>query len=215
MILSFDGNVGVGKTTLIQALTIKSDFIAMDEHSAFLIPSPLHHEMSTRENARLLQSAYLEAEAERAGLMESEHDVLVDRSFVSMAAHVYSLYILSKIDIREWFLAEMLKRMQDAKVIIPDVYCFVTCDHDIIKARCRRDTCKGTDPLYYNDNYLKIIEKFNKEWSTKINGITLDTGSSEPIKLAEALIQQETLLRQGKHSVLYLNDCLRELLMRE
>lgn len=210
MIISFDGNVFVGKTSLIQALSTVADFNVIDEQGDFINTSNLVDTDNKTDVARALQSRYIEAEVRRHPFLRNDKNNIVDRSFVSMAGHVYAINAVFNIDIRQWFLDEMINLLIKDVVIIPDVYCFLKCNHETIVERVNKDKIKITGPTYYNRNYLEAIDHFNRFWSDRMGGLTVDTNSVEPVELAKNLIQQRRIFVQGKYSTQHICDCLRD-----
>lgn len=212
MIIAFDGNVFVGKTSLIEALSSLCSAIVVNEHGQFLDTNISTHVVTEKEMAIFLQSKYFDAEEKRCVCIEKKQINFLDRSFVSMAAHVFALNLVSGIDIREWFLQEIQKRIKLGKVIIPDLFCFVRCDHKIINKRIAEDNSRGTDSVYFSEKYFGAIESLNKAWSDKVGGLMVDTSAVLPIRLAETLIPQISTASQGVFSTQNINDFLREVL---
>lgn len=213
MIIAFDGNVFVGKTSLVRALALILPAIMIDEHSEFLSAHTLSHIVTAEDVAVSLQSKYLIAEEKRCAYLKEGKINLLDRSFVSMSAHVFALNRISGIDIREEFLRGLQKKMESGKVVIPDVFYFVKCDHETIRGRISENSSKNTDPIYYTGEYLDAIEYFNKAWSGKIGGITIDTEAALPIRLAETLVSQISVAGQGSFSIQNICSFLREILI--
>lgn len=203
MIISFDGNVYAGKTTVINQISGDLGATSINEHGNFLEPCDF-------QNPWDLQLRYIEAEARRAKLKVADDIHLLDRSFVSMAAHVYAMYKIEKVDMRTRFLEEMSSRMMINQVLMPDFFCFVRCANDVIRARISADGVRGTDPLYYAEPYLEAIDAFNEAWIKKVDGIVIDTNTGVPIGLTQSLIDLISS-SQNKHSTQKTLGFLREL----
>ena len=214
MIISFDGNVFSGKTSLIEALFSLGKFNLIGEHSSFLNTDIFTHNVTASEMATLLQHNYLEAEARRRSYIKVDEVNLIDRSFVSMAAHISALNSVRGIDIREWFLKEFNERLRMGKILVPDIYCFVRCGYDTIVERVGLNNSRNTDPIYYEERYLKAIQDFNQAWSSRVGGTTIDTETVIPIRLAETLIQQIPVSSQGGLDTQKIQNYLIEIVMK-
>lgn len=214
MIIAFDGNVFSGKTSLIRTLAPLCDSNIIDEHSFFLKTEIPIHAVTNEETAISLQLKYIDAENRRQSKLNAKKLNLLDRSFVSMAAHVFTLNSVQKIDMRDWFLMEIEKRMKLGEAIIPDIFCFIKCSHKTIQKRALVNQSRSTDKIYYKDDYLSAIERFNQMWIDKVKGITIDTNTVIPIRLAKNLIQQIQAPCQGEFDVHricgYLQDLLKQ-----
>jgi len=214
MIIAFDGNVFTGKTSLIEALSLLCVATKIDEPGYFLKSNISSHSVTSKEMAVSLQFKYLEAEKDRCVMLDMDGTNFLDRSFVSMAAHVFALYRIHGIDIRAWFLQEIQERIKSKNVVIPDAFCFIKCSHNLIRKRISENSSRNTDPLYYAENYLCAIDDFNNEWSTKAGGTIIDTGTLIPIRLAEILKKQVSVSNRGGLNTQHICDHLRDILMQ-
>lgn len=131
-----------------------------------------------------------------------------------MAAHVFALYQVHRIDIRMWFLQEIYKRMKSESVAIPDVFCYIKCSHGLIRKRILENCSRNTDPLYYVEEYLCAIDDFNINWSTKVNSIIVDTETVAPIRLAKNLKKQIFVSNREKLNTQHICVYLRDILMQ-
>ena len=216
MIITFDGNVFVGKTSLIKELASLYDFNIIPEQGFFIKEEISSHTITEKKQAIFLQSKYLQAENERCLYVNTNKTNLLDRSFVSMAAHIFSLYLVNGIDIRDWFLGEVGRQIELGQIIIPDIFCYIKCDHKIIKERVDNNKDRNTDGIYFTEKYLDMIEIFNQAWIKKVKGITLDTGAILPVLLAEKLIKEiPSSSLQHRFSNSQIIGYLQEILMRE
>lgn len=188
MIIAFDGNVFSGKTCFIESLRALHAVTVISEHSHFL------------DDARLIEDdwsthmEYIEAETRRVNCLPDTvagRPILLDRSLVSMAAHVSALFTTRSIDLRGRCLDELLARIQSKRVILPDKFCFVVCDYAILQDRALKDTAKRTDRFYYDNGYLEAIDAFNHAWQRHFSGIVIDTSTDDSVRLA-----QQELTRQ-------------------
>ncbi len=200
MIIAFDGNVFTGKTSLIKAFATANPVFVIDEYSSFLDDNTIEHQVKNGTSAIFLQEKYFNAEEKRSHILKHNEINLLDRSFVSMAGHIFALNIVFNIDIRNWFLQRLQVAVDSQKVLIPDIFCFVKCSQKLIKERVSKNFSRATDSLYYSDRYLSAIEYFNSAWSKKVDGITIDTSTLLSVELAKSLIQQISGCSQGKCS---------------
>jgi deoxyadenosine/deoxycytidine kinase len=215
MIISFDGNVFAGKSTLIRMLSPLFSMPIIGEHSDYLGSDAEKYDGTDLNSALLLQTCYLGAEEKRCAATKPGANYFLDRSFVSMAAHVSALMTLSGIDMREWFLNELEQRLLAGKVLVPDVFCFVRCGNDLIRKRALSNASRGTSPLYYEEKYLAFIDRFNEAWSARVQGVVIGTDGTPPIGLVQTLIQQKKLSSQGSCSVQKICEFLRDILMQD
>jgi thymidylate kinase len=185
MIIAFDGNVFTGKTSLIEKLHIPGESEVVREHNYFLDVT------RTPKDAWSAQKGYLDAEVRRRGYLarlSREKPVLLDRSFVSMAAHVSGLKAARGIDIRGHFLGEIVSLIRSDKIIIPDIFIFVRCDYETIKERARKDLLKHTDELYFEQEYLEAVEHFNNLWQEYFPGRVIDTNAGLSLHLEQLIL---------------------------
>ena len=199
MIIAFDGNVFTGKTSLIEKLHRVEQSSVIPEHGHFL------RDIVIGEDAWDIQKKYLGAERLRREYLSglsSEKLVLLDRSFVSMAAHVAALKTSKGIDIRTRFLRELVGDIQAGRVIIPNKFLFVRCDYEIIKARALKDAVKNTNPLYYGQEYLEAVDNFNRQWQEHFPGVAIDTDTDQSVQLGQlALIKDWDVFNSSGYAV--------------
>ncbi|MFA6594416.1 MAG: hypothetical protein WCT16_04150 [Candidatus Buchananbacteria bacterium] len=187
MNIAFDGNVFTGKTTLIKKITQTGRYAVVPEYPCYIskvknIPAcPVEF----REHY-----SYLLADSLRQKDLSSEINLL-DRSFVSLAAHIYALYKIGRVDWRKNHLAAFSELLEQKSIIIPDFFVFVFADYKTAKERFSADQClsenKGTSPLFIEPDYFSAVDEFNRLWQRGIDcGLTVkcDGGSMESIVVA-------------------------------
>lgn len=156
-IISFDGNVYTGKTTLIYKIKGKLNANVVKEHSAFIDEKEYAH-----KGAWQLQKAYLKAEEKRLICLSDSEINLLDRSIVSQAAHVYACYHLNIIDLRREFISYISKNTE--KIIIPNLYIHIKCPYGAAKKRFlireNSNEKKDTASLLIDKTYFYLIDKF-------------------------------------------------------
>jgi len=172
MIISFDGNVFTGKTSVIKKLSERCDFNYIPEHSDFL--DKIIYEKISDNHSINEQLRYIKIDSLRQGLIAKSVNLL-DRSFLSMSAHVYALLETGKMDIRKWYIDKLQEYLDSGKIIIPDKYVYATCDYGVIKRRFDNDTAKGTNDIYVEKEYFNSIDKFNKIVLKKLPSFNVDT----------------------------------------
>lgn len=158
MIIAFDGNVFAGKTTLINYLTDKIDCWSVAEHTFFInkIKKGGGYSPVFNEHLRYLYVDRLRIKMINKGVS------LIDRSFVSLSAHAYALYFSSGVDLREKHLEILRSFLQQKKIIIPNLYVFVSCEMGIAKKRLL--TVHNEPNMFIEKKYFFAVEKFNLLW---------------------------------------------------
>ncbi|MFH0892111.1 MAG: hypothetical protein V1867_05015 [Candidatus Falkowbacteria bacterium] len=174
MIIAFDGNVFAGKTAVIGRFASRIKANLIDEHTFFVdkIKDEGKYSPALREHFRYLRVDRLRRRMIKRGIN------LLDRSFVSLSAHVYALYAASGIDLREPHLEILEKLLRHKAIIIPDLYVFVSCERKIAKKRFLDDWRSGigrrTPKLFIGKKYFSAVEKFNLGWQKEVNGCRID-----------------------------------------
>jgi thymidylate kinase len=164
MIISFDGNVYSGKTTIINNLSSLFGYNKINEHSFFI-----DNLTFDQTNFLATQSKFLEVDKARSTCLRNDIDLL-DRSIISVAAHVYSMAKIGAIDKRKEFL-KILKNNKNS-LIFPDRYIYVESDHETSLIRCNSlKNYKDTGDIYLSEDYFNYIGIFNE----KINGLKIKT----------------------------------------
>lgn len=172
MKVSFDGNVFVGKSTVVSELSKYFGGTIIPEHSYFIESVP---SISEGSGVIATQKRYLEAELLRTGLVTAGVNFL-DRSFLSILAHTYAIYKMGVADIRSDFLKLLLLSISKDEIIIPDVFIFIRCRYDVAKSRFMNGRQeKGTSDLYISEEYYSAIDVFNSTWLAIYGGVEVDT----------------------------------------
>lgn len=149
MIIAVDGNVYAGKTTLVRQLSTKLGWPIVDEQNAFLPPAVSDRLFSwSHEHQR-----YVEAEGRRAERF-CQRSLVVDRSFLSLAAHATVLHQLGLADLRVEFLESFLQLWLSHRVLIPAIVVWADCPYEDIIKRAAQDPNRGTDPLFLSRAYV-------------------------------------------------------------
>jgi hypothetical protein len=126
-----------------------------------------------------------------------------------MAAHVAALKASKGIDIRARFLRAIVGDIQAGRVIIPNKFLFIRCDYEIIKTRALKDAIKNTDPLYYGQEYLEVVDNFNRQWQEHFPALAIDTDADQSVQLGQlALIKGWDISSSSGYAV---NDICRYL----
>lgn len=163
MIAAFDGNVFSGKTTLIKTLNINLEYNVILEH-AFFLGQSFPSAGTEFDMAKNTQEKYLVAEKKRCTNVLSSYDNLLDRSFVSMCAHVFAIWQVHGVDIRKWYLSEFVLRVRNGNIVVPDKYVFVDCHIETIQRRFNLNPGRNTDVMYVHKDYCNAISRFNRLW---------------------------------------------------
>ncbi|MFH1637936.1 MAG: hypothetical protein ABIB71_05915 [Candidatus Woesearchaeota archaeon] len=186
MIIAFDGNVYCGKTTLINSIAKDHGFNKINEHS--------HYASEGGRDYLKTQKRFLKVDEKRIKCIKGEV-TLLDRSLVSLSAHVWALYKQGKADIRAEFINELFSRMDRGKIIMPDLFINVACDYTVTQSRAlKHRNSKGTANFLMEEDYFCYIAEFNKKISGRLQSIFID--SSCPINECKAIIIKS--LAEGK-----------------
>lgn len=174
MILALDGNVCTGKTTL-QRMLVSFGFKAMDEYCAFINKIP--------DNC-FPQQRYLFAESIRNSQLDFSQNTILDRSFISMCAHVWVQYRLGKEDLRASFLDDLCIKVSRKLVTLPDMFIHLRCSYQTLYARFlerEQSSCAlGTLHELVEPAYVSEIDLFNSAWArvSPVPCRTIDTDCS-------------------------------------
>lgn len=181
MIIALDGNVFVGKTTLCNVFSKFKKGIVIKEHSEFVYK--IKNKLPNHQDNFFEHSHYLKVDAIRMKYIKNKL-IFLDRSFISLSAHVYALYKIGSNDFRLKHIHCLIKLFNINKLIIPDNYIFVTCKYSLAKERYiwnkNSTNNKKTPDIFINAKYYKAINEFNLLWQSNIkNGLIINT--SKPL----------------------------------
>lgn len=188
MKVSFDGNVFVGKSTIISELSKSLGGVIIPDHSYFIESVPF---ISEGSGVMATQQRYLQVELLRTEFATEEVINILDRSFLSLLAHTYAIYKMCVADIRSDFLKLLLLSISKNEIIIPDVFVFIRCRYDVAKSRfmngCQE---KGTDSLYISKEYYSAVDIFHSRWMAIYGGVEVDTSENLSTGSYEILFKQ-------------------------
>jgi hypothetical protein len=112
VIVAIDGTAFAGKTSLVTEA---------GRHGATVVPE--YHPEDGDRDALERQQAYLDQEVGRTRLVADARDlVLLDRSFLSLAAHVWCLFETRGVDILDAFAARLAAALRQRTVVVPDLF---------------------------------------------------------------------------------------------
>jgi deoxyadenosine/deoxycytidine kinase len=179
MIIALDGNVFVGKTTLCNIFSKKNNYNVVLEYSDFINKTK---NKSFKQVSFLEHSKYLKLDNIRKKYLKNNIN-FVDRSFVSLSAHIYALYKNGIADFRREHINMFHQLLKNNYIIIPNCYVFVTCNYNCAKKRFllekRIDGKKGTPTFFINKGYFLAINEFNSLWQKNIkSGLIINTNHS-------------------------------------
>ena len=176
MIIAFDGNVYTGKTTLIATLAKKMDANIVKEYSAYFDETT--EERENGDNHLKIQHKYFTLDQKRKFSLSSKKINLLDRSFISLFAHVWALYNCG-IDIRKEVLGWFSFLLNKNEIIIPAVYIYVHCPFDLVKRRFlyneKYGIPKNTADYLIEQKYFNSVRTFNKRVSKFLPSLCINT----------------------------------------
>lgn len=175
MIIAVDGNVYVGKTTLVHQLSVKLGWPIVDEQNAFLPPTVAGRPFSWSDEHK----CYLEAEVRRAE-QHHQRSLVMDRSFLSLAAHATVIHQLGLADLRAEFLEALSRLWRAHRILIPSVIIWADCRYEDILKRSDRDPSRGTNPLFLSRAYVDRYSDWFRSLSIKVPLLSVNnTAGSE------------------------------------
>ena len=179
MIIAFDGNVYTGKTTLIKALSKKIHANIVSEYSEYF--NEAKKQSKKRMDHLKIQLEYLKLDQKRRTSLSSKQMNLLDRSFISLFAHVWATYNAG-IDIRRETLKEFAIFLKRNKIIIPTIYVDVYSPLDIVKERLSQNKklriLKNTADYLIEEDYFNSIQIFNERIFRLLPSLRINTASS-------------------------------------
>lgn len=190
MIVSFDGNVYAGKSSIIQLLNEHyCSSIVVPEHSDVVGEIPITKHVFAEE------LRYLASETYRYEDLDFEHEIIFfDRSILSQVLHCL---VTSKpnSEKRSWFFGQVVELISRKKILFPDVYIFLFCQASCIRQRILKNESKMTPPLFYSEEYL------NKAYGyfVRIQDFLTNRGVDVRVMDTSELSEQDTFLRVTEH----------------
>jgi len=208
LIISFDGNTYLGKTQIILKLKDAFNAAVIEEYDTDL------HVLEGKDHEQK-QLYYFSLERERL------HDLsrianslcLLDRSFLSVAAHSFAV---SRIERRAYFsetLEEVGKSLLSQTVIVPD-FCFFLVQNDA-GFEYQDFHSKGGEDILYSQRYRYCIDEFylrvSKFAGNRDSFYICDAAEKQDAMLAKIkeLLANETGSRQNNSEILL--DTLRKI----
>lgn len=170
MIIAVEGNVYVGKTTLVHQLSRVLGLTAVAEQTSYLAEPPRQDLSWSEEHRR-----YVMAEKKRAESVSGSQ--VLDRSFLSLAAHATILYRLGKADIRDEFLEDLRRLQAEGRILVPDRLIWVRCPHGLAIRRHRRDASRGTSPLFLEKRYYRLHNQWFQRLQTAVPLFEVDSSN--------------------------------------
>ncbi len=179
--ISIDGNVYTGKTTLARALAGRKGYVFVPEHSAFV-----------RERVGSvweIHEAYLDAELRRAKTVV--HDAVLDRSILSLAAHTYAAHACGLEDMRRPFS----DWLQTSNPISPPCRIVLVGGSELVRRRAlrgERETPKGTAAIFYDVTYVNAVNEFYGRLAERVPLSMIDASQDADRVLEQALAIVDT-----------------------
>lgn len=149
IIVSVDGNINTGKTTLTHMLgeDYKNFFIAKE------------YEAIKERDVLNRQLLYMRQDQNR--VLKEFENIILDRSIISLLGYSYWLFIVKEIDIRKELYDEYVKSIIDGNNEIPNrvIICHQSYEN-VFKEYCKNKYTKGTDELYVTKQYYDVQEEY-------------------------------------------------------
>lgn len=180
-IISFDGNVYTGKTSIINSLSEIIDINVICEYSNYF------NEIDFRGlSPSEIQSKYLNVEYIRSSKINNNKINILDRSIISQAAHIWISYKINEYDLRSEFISTI---KNSKKIIIPDLSIFIRCEFDKSKKRFLNGESsknkKDTNNNLINQEYYELFNQFMIQFAN----ITIDTTNSSLKESAKEVLE--------------------------
>lgn len=157
IIVSIDGNVNTGKTTLFNDLK--------KEHSSYSFSeeySNVHEEDDLERQVLFLMQ-------DRFRVGRNARNVIVDRSILSLSAYTYWLYKCGKNDIRTVFYDRLIDELENKTLELPNKV--IVCRQNYLKiweAYLGNKNIKDTDSDLVNEQYIDTQNNFYKRFNEAI-----------------------------------------------
>lgn len=174
MIISIDGNVNSGKTTML------CNYIAHNIDHAVYIPEHSDLLRLVTHNGIHHQSPYLDTEALRAKMAEKSIAdlVLVDRSFISIFAHTIATTPNGHQD-RQFITMQLSRMLLMGESIVPNHFIFLKCKYHLSLLRYIKCFKHKSIPLQLlSPIYQHRISEVYKYWIKEVGGIEISPNSS-------------------------------------
>ncbi len=189
MIIAFDGNVYTGKTALIRALSKKKDVTIIGEYSEYFNEAKKQRKWG--DDYLKIQLEYLKLDQKRELFLSNKKINLLDRSFISLFAHVWAIYNAG-VDIRKETLKGFTIFLKMDKIVIPTIYINVYCPFDTAKKRFLRNkrfgTPKNTADYLIEKEYFDSIKIFNERIFRLLPSVSINTTSSLSKNIKEIML---------------------------
>lgn len=187
MIVAIDGNVYVGKSRLL-AHARSRGVVVVDEYE------PVKGRAGSPEGQLAIQEGYLYQEEGRLCLIQEQQRrgavvLALDRSFLSLAAHVHALSQLGGWDLRRRFALCLIHRIAGGRVVTPDVFVHLTAPWPAIRRRWEQGEAstgpKGTPANLAGRSYCAAIDGFHAAWREALGpastlGLTVAEETNSP-----------------------------------
>lgn len=175
MIVTFDGNVYSGKTTLAEALARKINANIIGEYSQYFDEN--YKKRNTKKDYFDIQKEYLLTDKKRKPSLLNNRINILDRSFISLFAHVWAVY-KAGIDIRKKTLKEFTLLLREDEIIVPTFFVNAGCPYTLAKERLiydKRLSNKNTARYLIQEDYFYSIQQFNKRILEMLPSLQIDT----------------------------------------
>lgn len=186
ILISVDGNVNAGKTTLFKSLADSdtgNNTAYIGEHTDFLSLTS-HAFVNTDGNP---QDIYIATEfSRRRVVIQSPKSLfLLDRSFVSILAHTLATTFIGS-EQRCYVLNRLCVLIEDDAILVPDCFLFLDVERSISVRRFEQNHReKGTGAELIGESYFSQIRAIYSSWIGLVGGLKLDKPEQLDIKMLD------------------------------
>lgn len=184
LIVSIDGNVNTGKTTLASVM--------QERYSGFSVAK--EYRIVEENDVLQRQILYMLQDEERIGRKKS--DLILDRSIISLFGYAYWMFRENEIDIRKELYNEYIKSLENGKNAVPNRVIICRQTHELVKKEyCKNHVEKGTDAIYVSKQYYDMQEEFLNRFQDAIGDRVIEYNYSEQGNMMDLLDETKNVER--------------------
>lgn len=155
--ISFDGNVFTGKTHIAQCLAYSHCWQYIGEHVDYLFNA--RRKAPQKEFTWNKHAEYCATEKDRTA-QAAAPTVVLDRSFLSLSAHVYCLFKTQKTDLRMQYVDFLKTSLAKKQLLVPNSIVHLHCSRSQGLVRWQQGKQKKTPELFLQQRYWDANNTF-------------------------------------------------------